>query len=45
MYQACGLAVTDLADINHASRRNILSARAPCRQPIELATESLKPRW
>jgi hypothetical protein len=43
IYQAGGLAEADLADINHALRRNILSARA-YRQPIELVAERLKPR-
>ena len=38
--QAGGLAAADLADINQALRRNILSARA-YRQPIELVTERL----
>jgi hypothetical protein len=42
-YQAGGLAETDLAHINHALRRNILSARA-YRQPIELVAERFKPR-
>ena len=41
--QAGGLAAADIADINQALRRNILSARAH-RQPIELATENLNPR-
>jgi hypothetical protein len=43
VYQAGGLAAADLADINQALRRNILSARA-YRQPIDLVTERLKPR-
>jgi hypothetical protein len=38
-----GLAAADLADINQALRRNILSARA-YRQPIDLAAERLEPR-
>ena len=40
VHQAGGLAAADLADINQALRRNILSARA-YRQPIELVTERL----
>lgn len=43
VYNAGGLAAADLAGINHALRRNILSARA-YRQPIELVAERLKPR-
>ncbi len=43
VYQAGGLAAADLAGINRALRRNILSARA-YRQPIELAAERLEPR-
>jgi hypothetical protein len=40
VHRAGGLAAADLADINQALRRNILSARA-YRQPIELVTERL----
>ena len=43
VYRAGGLAAAGLADINQALRRNILRSRA-YRQPIELVTESLKPR-
>lgn len=40
VYQAGGLEAADLAGINQALRRNILSSRA-YRQPIELVTERL----